>query len=113
MPERKHGLYVTTDRPEHARISKADLLVHQPAELAGAVVASDLGIFKTLAESACSLSVTQIAQRSKADESLVHRFVRLVVAHGMVDQVDTELYAANDITRDYANDYRASNLITM
>ena len=85
----------------------------QTLDLAGAAVASDMGIFKLFAKQNGPLRISDISSQIEGDELLISRIVRFLVAHGMLDQADSDSYVANEITTDYANDARASMLKTM
>lgn len=96
----------------HTPMTFAEAQTWAPLELFGAGVACEMGIFDTLAKHQGSLCTADIAKALNADPQLVARILRLLDAHHMVDQVSIDQYAANAITKDYAQPYRKGNIMT-
>lgn len=74
----------------------------------------EMDIFAAIAKHEEPQSVAQIARQAKGrDETLVRRIVRLLGAHGMVDQTGKDAYAPNDVTREYTKTALIGHLYTM
>ncbi|WPH01322.1 Hypothetical protein R9X50_00416100 [Acrodontium crateriforme] len=85
-----------------------------PLEIVGAAIACDLDIPNTIAAHNGPIQLKEIAEKTpSAAEVLVMRIVRFLAGHGMIDQLDEEVYVANDLTRDYATDVRRAQIFKM
>ncbi|EME77297.1 uncharacterized protein MYCFIDRAFT_83244 [Pseudocercospora fijiensis CIRAD86] len=73
-----------------------------------------MGIFKAIASSTNPQFIAQITQQAKGnDQMLVTKVVRLLAAHGMVDQIDVDSYGPNDLTKDLTDTGRVGDKYTM
>ncbi|KAF3763272.1 hypothetical protein M406DRAFT_48948 [Cryphonectria parasitica EP155] len=62
----------------------------------------DLGLFRLLTERHEPVTVTDISQHTNAEALLLNRFLRYLAAIGAVEEVASDQYAANHLTRNLA-----------
>lgn len=61
-----------------------------------------LKIFDILLKEDGPFNSKQIASRTGADETLVYRLLRYSAAHGYMDEIDIDLFKANEMTGAFA-----------
>ncbi|MCJ1416203.1 hypothetical protein MMC32_002538 [Xylographa parallela] len=74
-------------------------LRHQPAEYISTLLAIESGVLQALVESGVKpLSVQELAEKTKADPLLITRFMRILTAINVFDEVGPSRYKSNTIS---------------
>lgn len=69
------------------------------------MIAADMDLFNTIANHDGPMKIQDIIKSTKGDEVLVQRIVRFLTAHKLIDQIDSETYVANRMTKEYCKDH--------
>ncbi|KAH7325878.1 S-adenosyl-L-methionine-dependent methyltransferase [Stachybotrys elegans] len=73
-------------------------------QTAAVKIGFDLKLFRLLVEAKEPLSVEQISQKTGADPAFLGRFLRYLASVGPVKEVGKDLFAANNVTKNLAED---------
>ncbi|KAI9708218.1 MAG: hypothetical protein M1820_004172 [Bogoriella megaspora] len=90
-------LTIALQKPEDALIK----LAYAPTQLTSIRVFMELGLFKVIVDNA-TVTSKHLAEKSGADEVLLQRLARVLVAAGLVDESDEYTYSPNAMTKSLA-----------
>ncbi|KAL1864313.1 hypothetical protein Daus18300_007736 [Diaporthe australafricana] len=85
-------------------ITTIDRIGHRHLECAAIKVGCDLGLFRLLVATQDAVSVVELAQKTGAEADFMSRLMRYIAGLGGVDEVVKDVYLANHITNNLADD---------